>query len=57
MQVRELMELLSRAKQDVEVSLDYLVSSESVEYIDGDCELNADHVSVDHNCIVFHLFA
>ena len=57
MQVRELMELLSHAKQDAEVSLDYLVSSESGEYIDGDCELNVDHVSVDPDHVVFHLFA
>lgn len=57
MQVHELMELLSHAKQDAEVSLEYLVSSEYGEYIDGDCKLDADHVSVDPDYVVFHLFA
>jgi hypothetical protein len=57
MQVRELMELLSHAEQDAEVSLEYLVSSESGEYIDGDCELDADHVSVESDHVIFHLFA
>jgi prefoldin subunit 5 len=57
MQVRELMELLSHAKQDAEVSLEYLVSSEYGEYIDGDCELDADHVSVESDHVIFHLFA
>lgn len=57
MQVCELIELLSHAKQDAEVSFDYLVSSEYGEYIEGECELNADHISVDSDCVVFHLFA
>lgn len=57
MKVCELVELLSHAKQDAEVSIDYLISSESGEYIDGDCDLNADNVSIDPDCVVFHLFA
>ena len=55
MQVRELMELLSHAKQDAEVSIDYLISTEYGEYIEGDCKLDSNHISVDSDGVVFHL--
>ena len=55
MKVRELMELLSHSKQDAEVSIDYLISSEYGEYIEGDCKLDANNVSIDPDHVVFHL--
>lgn len=56
MLVRDLMALLSHADQDAEVSYEFMVSSESGEYLEGDGSLDADQVSVEHDHVVFHMF-
>ena len=56
MLVRDLMALLLQADQDAEVSYEFMVSSESGEYLEGDGSLDADQVSVEHDCVVFHVF-
>lgn len=56
MLVRDLMALLSHADQDPEVSYEFMVSSESGEYLEGEGSLVADQVSVEHGHVVFHVF-
>ena len=56
MLVRDLITLLSHADQDAEVSYEFMVSSESGEYLEGDGSLDADQVSVEHDHVVFHAF-
>lgn len=56
MLVRDLMALLLHADQDAEVSYAFMVSSESGEYLEGDGSLDADHISVEHDHVVFHVF-